>query len=97
MIVIFSTGSVRLENSTDELCSCTRVLGESEIAGPPPFTVVTYNENTINIEKLTIVMAINNILKSSFYHNFDTKVYNVYVQYLNDLNVVFWCVDVNYF
>ena len=44
-----------------------------------------------------IMMAINNILKSSFYHNFDTKVYNVYVQFLNDFNVVFWCVDVNYF
>jgi len=44
-----------------------------------------------------IMMAINNILKSSFYHNFDAQVYNIYVQYLNDFNVVFWCVDANHF
>jgi len=65
VIVIFSTGSIRLENSTDELCSYTGGLGKTGIAGPPPFTVVTYNENTPNIEKLTIMMVIKNILKSS--------------------------------
>ncbi len=42
-IVIFPTGSVRLESSKGELDSCTRGSPGSAIASGSPFTAVGYN------------------------------------------------------
>ncbi|MFI5405920.1 MAG: hypothetical protein ACHQ1D_05335 [Nitrososphaerales archaeon] len=67
VVVVFPTGSVRLESFKEELDSCTGRLGESAFAGGSPFTVVRYNEIPPIIEKLTRMMTTKNTFNKSVF------------------------------